>query len=108
HYEGDDRFIKSDSETLEITVLTVRRPSSSRPVPIVPASPVNSEPAMSSEGKINILPGESGSVSLGESITVTIPEGMSDEEVQITIEELVEVAEWVSDDDVLLSGVHEI
>ncbi|QJD87447.1 S-layer homology domain-containing protein [Cohnella herbarum] len=48
----------------------------------------SSSPLTSTNGKLTVPPGKSGTVSLGDEVTVTIPANVSSKELQITIEKV--------------------
>jgi len=50
----------------------------------IPAQPAN----VSTNGKLDVPKGQAGTVSLGEEVTVDIPQGASEEAIRITIEKL--------------------
>ncbi len=101
-YEGNGQFQGSQSAIVTLTVSAPSSPSPSPDVPLTPPSDGNTE------GKSVIPPGESGAVSLGEAITVTIPADMSDKELRMTIEEVTEIADLGSLREALVSEVYEI
>ncbi|MCI3924732.1 Ig-like domain repeat protein [Paenibacillus sp. TRM 82003] len=111
-YEGDGRFYGSESATFDL-VVNAPAPSPSPPPtsqPSAPATPAMDtvEPIANTEGKIAIPPGGSGSVSLDEMISVSIPAEMSDKEVSMTIEEVASLAELTLSQQTLVSNVYEI
>ena len=62
----------------------------------------------STNGKITILTGETGEVTLKDNVTLSIPEGAADTELNITIEEVLNTQQLLINKEILASQIYEI
>ncbi|MFS0725211.1 Ig-like domain repeat protein [Paenibacillus sp. 1P07SE] len=110
-YTGDESFYGSESESFALVVNAPVSPPSLPPFPpSAPELPAGDtvDPIVNREGNIVIPPGGTGTVSLGERISVSIPGEMSDTEISMTIEEVAASAERVLSPHTLVSSIYEI
>ncbi|MZQ84635.1 hypothetical protein GQF01_21235 [Paenibacillus sp. 5J-6] len=71
-------------------------------------SPATPSFVTGTNGQLTLLVGQSGEVSLGDSITISIPPGAAMKELKLSIEKLVNTQNLISAKDVLLSPIFEI
>ncbi|WP_315911007.1 RCC1 domain-containing protein [Xylanibacillus composti] len=71
-------------------------------------SPSCDAKATSTDGTLTLPACRAGEVSLGDAVTVIIPEGASDKELTLTIEEVLDGQRLLTDRDVLVSPIYEI
>jgi len=102
-FEGDAQFLGSRSGTIAITVTQPSSPG----IPVIPVIPEKPATIVSDDGNITLPSGSSGKVSLGKSITVVIPAGLSNEELRMTIKQRDHLTS-VGSVEGLISGVYEI
>ncbi|WP_256761046.1 S-layer homology domain-containing protein [Cohnella sp. WQ 127256] len=60
------------------------------------------------DGKLTLPTGQSGQVSLGDAVTVTIPTGASSKELKLTIAKLLDTQNLLKNNQVLASSIYEI
>jgi uncharacterized repeat protein (TIGR02543 family) len=68
----------------------------------------NAEPVVSTDGEITLPVGTAGEVQLGETITITIPAGASEQELKLTVEQVVDSAGLAGAGEVFASPVFEL
>ncbi|SDO16706.1 S-layer homology domain-containing protein [Paenibacillus sp. yr247] len=73
-----------------------------------PLTPPSDDKVTSTDGKLTLPAGKTGEVSLGDTVTISIPADASGKELKLTIEKLLDTQKLLTNKDVLASPVFEI
>lgn len=71
-------------------------------------SPPNTITHSSTNGRLTLAAGQAGQVSLGDGITVTIPAGATNQEMKITIDQITDSSDLLTNQTKLISPVYEL
>lgn len=71
-------------------------------------SPPNTITHSTTNGRLTLAAGQAGQVSLGDGITVTIPAGATNQEMKITIDQITDSSELLTNQTKLISPVYEL
>ncbi|MEO2256334.1 InlB B-repeat-containing protein [Paenibacillus amylolyticus] len=74
----------------------------------VTPSPPNTITHSSTNGRLTLAAGQAGQVSLGDGITVTIPAGATNQEMKITIDQITDSSDLLTNQTKLISPVYEL
>ncbi|MDQ0723756.1 putative repeat protein (TIGR02543 family) [Paenibacillus sp. W4I10] len=74
----------------------------------VTPSPPNTIAHSSTNGRLTLAAGQAGQVSLGDGITVTIPAGATNQEMKITIDQITDSSDLLTNQTILISPVYEL
>ncbi|WP_308637869.1 immunoglobulin-like domain-containing protein [Paenibacillus silvisoli] len=95
------------SPATHITVTAVTPAPTPTPTP-TPTPEPSDTPVTSTDGALTLPVGRAGQVSLGDHVMISIPAGSTDTELKLTIEEVLNTQELLSDKDVLASPIFEL
>ncbi|RUT29017.1 hypothetical protein EJP77_16585 [Paenibacillus zeisoli] len=94
------------TKTYTITVTRAADNSGGSSTPVTP--PIDNTPIVSTNGKLTLPAGKSGVVSLEDSVSISVPAGAADRELNLTIEKVLNTGALFKGNEVLATPVYEI
>jgi uncharacterized repeat protein (TIGR02543 family) len=105
--------VTAENGRTKIYTVTVNRASKKRSGgggggSTIPPTSTSDGTVISTDGNITVPAGEAGKVSLGDTLTISIPAGASGQQLKVTIEQVLDTQNLLADKDVSASPIYEI
>jgi len=94
--------------TKTYTITVNRAPADESSTPSGSSGTPTNDTVVSTDGKLTLPTGKSGKVSLEDAVTIAIPTGATDQELKITIEQVLDTQSLLTNNEVLASPIYEI